>query len=90
MNTMMMILKRILRKTMMMILMRILRKTMMTILWRILHLTGRCSLAPPGSRLVHTEQLLESLKRIIFKNNKDDVQVEVDVLEEDKDDDKTC
>ena len=36
---------------------------MMMMLRRIAHLTGRCSLATPGPRLVHAEQLLESLKK---------------------------
>ena len=56
---------------MMMILMMQMKMTMMTmmmtkVLRRIAHLTSRCSLASPGSRLVHAEQLLESLKKIIM------------------------
>ena len=54
---------------MMMILMMQMKMTMMTmmmtkVLRRIAHLTSRCSLAAPGPRLVHAEQLLESLNKL--------------------------
>ena len=64
---------------------------------RITHLAGCCSLPSPGPRLVHAEQLLESLKKIIL-NNKDVAQIELDVVEDEEengeqkygDEDKTC